>query len=274
MAETITVDIPAQAGSEAPGEQTQDADPGHGGRIIAALESAWAAMKAHHPDIPEVVMITGTSRQLGGQRWGHFGPELWALPEEGIRRRASELFIAGELIAKGGRAVMEVLLHEAGHGVAHTRKIKDTSGDGNRYHNQRFVKIVEELGLKKPASPVKTHGWSFCTITDETAARYADVIAELDAAGLPYLGAMWDAPVGGDDDQEEGNNDGPAGGDEDKPKKKRRGGKRFAVACGCDQPRRLQITPKSLEDGPIICGVCREDFTPEETPDGPRDRAD
>ncbi|WP_438297906.1 hypothetical protein [Streptomyces sp. HUAS TT7] len=267
MTETTTAKIPAQtdtepeAGSQAPG-----IEPGHGGRIITALESAWAALRANHPDMPEVVMITGTARQKGGDRWGHFGADFWAVPANS--ERASELFIAGELIQQGGRAVMKTLIHEAAHAVAFARGIKDTSGDGNRYHNKRFVALAEELGLKGPAEPIPTHGWNGCTITDETAATYAEVIAELDAARLPYLnGAYLGAGTGGEDqgDDDSDENGGTAG----KPKKKRRSGRRFAVICQCrtddDKPqRRLQITPKSLEDGPLICGNCREEFAPEE----------
>lgn len=260
MTETITT-VPGPRD-----EQSPAATQGHGGRIIIALEHAWAALRANHPDMPEVVMITGTKRQLGGQRWGHYGPDFWAVPDGEGRDRASELFIAGELISQGGRKVLEVLIHEGGHGVAHTRGIKDCSGDGNRYHNKRFVKIVEEMGLKAPAQSAPTHGWSFCTITDETVTRYADVIAELDAARLPYLGAPA-VTVTEDDDQDQGE-DGADGGEE-KPKKKRRAGRRFAAICQCrtddDKPRRrLQVTPRALEDGPIICGVCRAEFEPEE----------
>jgi hypothetical protein len=252
-----TVQIPAQA---EPADAPAQVDQGHGGRIITALEHAWAALRANHPDMPEVVMITGTKKQLGGQRWGHYGPDFWAVPGGG--NRASELFIAGELIAQGGRQVLEVLIHEGGHGVAHTRGIKDCSGDGNRYHNKRFVKIVEEMGLKAPAQSAKTHGWSFCTVTDETVTKYAAVIAELEAARLPYLGAP--IVTTGGDDEGQGEDDTTTGG-EDEPKKKRRAGKRFAIVCQCEKPRRLQVSPKAAEDGPIICGLCRAEFEPEQT---------
>ena len=31
----------------------------HGSRIIAALEHAWAAIQDQHPDVPDVVIVTG-----------------------------------------------------------------------------------------------------------------------------------------------------------------------------------------------------------------------
>ncbi|MEU1133351.1 hypothetical protein ABZ383_26440 [Streptomyces sp. NPDC005900] len=242
-------------------EEFNATEQGHGGRIITALETAWRTLRGEHPDIPQVVMITGTARQLGGDRWGHYGPDFWAVPE-GKKDRASELFIAGELIALGGRAVLKTLIHEAAHGVAHVRGIKDTSGDGKRYHNKRFVALAEELGLKGPAEPMKTHGWTRCVLTEATAIRYAAVIEQLDAARLPYLGAPALPTAGGDgEDQGEDGEDG--NGTEDKPKKKR-AGKRLAVVCGCKEPRTLQVTPKAMEDGPIICGVCGTRFLPKE----------
>ena len=31
----------------------------HGSRIIAGLEHAWAAIQDQHPDVPDVVIVTG-----------------------------------------------------------------------------------------------------------------------------------------------------------------------------------------------------------------------
>lgn len=264
MTETTTATVPAPRE-----EQNGSPEQGHGGRIIAALEAAWAALRAKHPDIPQVVMITGTAKQLGGERWGHFGPDFWAVPAEEIKKgRASELFIAGELIALGGRQVLKTLIHEAAHGVAYVRGIKDTSGDGNRYHNKRFVALAEELGMQGPTESVKTHGWTACTLPDATATAYSAVIAQLDAARLPYLRTPG---IPGYIDDEQGQEDGETGTEDEgekKPKKKR-AGRRLAVICACEDDkgeprRRLQLTPKSLEDGPIICGVCGKPFEPEE----------
>lgn len=32
------------------------------------------------------------------------------------------------------------------------------------------------------------------------------------------------------------------------------------LQCGCGRPRVLSISPKKLEEGPILCGVCRQAF--------------
>jgi hypothetical protein len=90
------------------------------------------------------------------------------------------------------------MLHEAAHALAAVRGIRDTSAEGNRYHNKRFVALAAELGLRGPDRPDKVIGWSVCRITDETAAAYAAAIGAIDAAGLPYLpGAPLIAAGGG-----------------------------------------------------------------------------
>ena len=211
-----------------------------------------------HPDVPDVVIVTGAgSNQKGtpeGYRLrGHHWPEQWILQgRDG--HRAPELFIAGELLSAGGRAVLEVMLHEAAHALATRRGIKDTSAAGNRYHNKRFVALAAELGLRGSDSPDKVTGWSGCTLTDETASGYAKVTAAIDTARLPFLiDFTTPAGPGGEDGDDQG--DGGPG----KPAK--RGGRRAAVECACQpEPRRIQLTPKQIEDGPIVCGLCCAPF--------------
>lgn len=245
--------------------ETTSPEAGHGARIVAVLEAAWFEIQQRHPDVPDVVMITGSGHEKKGMRLGHFGADHWRHTDEG---RNSELFIAGQTLAKGPRAVLQTLLHEAAHGVAHVRKIKDTSGDGNRYHNKRFAALARELGLTPPAKPVQTHGYSWSELTDETVTAYAAVIESIEAARLPYLPYYSlpepTGPTGtdeGDDDQGEGDDEG----EKAKPKE-RRAGKRFAVVCACEEPRRIQVTPKIWESGGLSCDTCRQAFVPEGEP--------
>lgn len=156
-----------------------------------------------------------------------------------------------------------MMLHEATHTLAVVRGIRDTSAEGNRYHNKRFVALAVEMGLAAPDRRGKVAGWSDCQITDETAAAYGDVISAIDSARLPFLPDS--IPPGSGDDGSGGEDQGDTGGDsKDKPKK--RGGRREAVECACQPPRRLQLSPKQIEDGPVICGLCHEPFElPEET---------
>jgi hypothetical protein len=39
-----------------------------------------------------------------------------------------------------------------------------------------------------------------------------------------------------------------------------RGGGLVGVACSCHPPRRIKLTTRTLEGGPVICGVCHESF--------------
>ena len=107
----------------------------------------------------------------------------------------------------------------------------------------------------RPERPDKVAGWSDCQITDETAAAYGDVISAIDSARLPFLPDG--APPGSGDGGSGGEGRDDTGG-KDKPKK--RGGRREAVECACQPARRLQLSPKQREDGPVICGLCGEPF--------------
>jgi len=158
------------------------------------------------------------------------------------------------------------MLHEAAHALATRRGIKDTSSAGNRYHNKRFVALAAELGLRGPDTPDKITGWSHCTLHGQAAHDgYADVVAGIDAARLPFLIDLVSLarPSGGDGGEDQGD-DGPG-----KPAK--RGGRRMPVECACQpEPRRLQLTPKQIEDGPIICSLCCAPFQLPEDNQDPR----
>lgn len=281
-----TAQIPAQTEpAEAPAQVSQE----HGSRIITALEGAWAAIRAQHPEVPRVVMITGSGQDgRGSLRWGHFGADFWTVENGQKKGRAPELFAGGELLSLGGRRTMQTLIHEAAHSVAHVRKIKDTSSAG-RYHNKRFAKIAEEMGLTPPKQPESVRGFSECLITDATAARYAAAIEALDAARLPYvhnplaiaLGGGTPgttSPTGGDGDDEDGQSRGTEGGQDDEDegapqRPKKRPATRFLVICECTKPgkdstpepaRRIQISRATWEfggeDGGLMCGKCGEPF--------------
>lgn len=218
-----------------------------GTRIIQALESTWATIQRHHPDVPDVVVISGTGRQGGnrkGLRWGHHAADRWH--DAAAAGRQAELFIAGETIAVGGRMVVETMLHEAAHALAAARRIRDTSCAG-RWHNKKFSALAEEIGLQPPKKAAKVIGFSEALITPATVARYASVIRKLDAAALARI----EAPEQ-DSGELEGQKDGK--------KKGGRAGKRQPVACQCTPPRRMQVTPAFLDGGRVLCGECEAEF--------------
>jgi hypothetical protein len=214
-----------------------------GSRIVSVLEEAWSEIRTRHPDVPPVVVITGTGHESRGYATlGHFGAERW----QHTGGRLPELFLAGELLAgldghSGGRTALKTLLHEAAHGLAHTRKVKDCSRQ-NRYHNSRFATLAKELGLTPPDAPHPTLGYSGAILDDESAATWQDVISAIDAANLPHLGALSTAPAS--------------------LAASTRAGARFSVSCGCEPARSLSITPHQYETAPLICGACHATFEP------------
>jgi hypothetical protein len=82
-------------------------------------------------------------------------------------------------------------------------------------------------------------GWSATSVPQQTAAGYAEVLAELAAALV-----LWRRT-------EQANPAGP-------------GRSRNALACSCACGRRIRVARSVLELAPILCGGCTEPFEPED----------
>lgn len=250
-------------------------------RLVGALTATWGAIQARHGDVPDVVLTLG-SGTLGARRgevtWGHFAAGRWHLTtagEQAVTEPAAdvdqddehqddeerqdaehgggaepgaqglaELFVSGEGLRRGARAVLGTLLHEAAHGVASTRGIKDTSRQG-RYHNRRFAELAGELGIV--VAPDGARGWSATTLPDETAAVYVAELAALAEAITAYRSAEATGPG-----TTTSRNNPPA-------------------TCGCEPARRIRVARSVLAAGPIVCGVCEAEFTVDEPDDAAED---
>ena len=231
-----------------------------GSRIVRVIEAAWSTIRANHPEVPEVVAVTGSGLKPGAVTWGHFWADRWV---DGERRRP-ELFVSGQLLAEPARRIMQTLIHEAAHGLNHTRGRQDCNVNGR--HNKRdFVSAAVELGLVWPdgKEPCATRGYSAVEITDETVERYADTIAAIEAARVAYLDDLKSLGIsttgtGGDGGKVErpGTGRGGRGGT--------RGGKRVNVTCECEDADPFPISPGRLERKPIMCPDCRELYRPVE----------
>jgi hypothetical protein len=116
------------------------------------------------------------------------------------------------------------MLPEAAHGLAHARKVSDTSRQG-RCHNRRYATLARELGLD--VAHLDPIGWSATSVPDPTAARYVEALAEQAA---------------------------PAGS----------GRSRNALACSCGCGRRIRVARSVLELAPIVCAGCAQRFQPED----------
>ena len=147
-------------------------------QLVTALEAVWTAIREQHPEVPSVVVTLGAgSGNRGGLKLGHFANQRWHVEGEDTDR--DELFIGGEGLERGPEGVLATMLHEAAHGIATTRGIKDTSRQG-RYHNTKFKAIAEELGLK--VGKDERIGWSLTELTEDTAEDYGILLDVLGQA--------------------------------------------------------------------------------------------
>jgi hypothetical protein len=198
-------------------------------RLVTALDRAWAAIQARHPEVPAVVIALGAgSGRRDGLKLGHFAPDRW----ERAGGRLPELFVGGEGLARGARDVLGTLLHEAAHGVASSRQVQDTSRQG-RFHNARYKALAGELGLA--VAKTGSIGWSQTTVPDATAALYRAELRRLDEALVAWRHAEGTGRGG-----RSSNNNG------------------VAARCGCG--RRIRVAESVLEAGPITCGLCGTGF--------------
>lgn len=206
--------------------------------ITTALEQTWAEMRDRHEDIPQVVFVLGKGTKGFEVKWGHWCPDRWQTTGDlNTRTPLPEVFISGECLAQGAEKVLCTLLHEASHGVAHVRKIKDTSR-GNRYHNNRFVLLAEELGLKGPEVSNAVRGWSACTLAEGTAESYESLPALRDALVVCIGGRL---EIGPEVEAPKPRNPQPKYG------------------CGCED-RFIRMSKKVADEGSILCGICEELF--------------
>lgn len=231
--------------------------------MVAALEGGWAAIRARHPEVPAVVLLLGAGSigtAAGSLRLGHFAAMRWHTSNNpdgpncqdgtdgrgGVGERLPEVFVGGEGLRRGPVEVLGTLLHEATHALAHVRGIQDTSRQG-RWHNARFKALAEELGIEVAKDP--RLGWSPTTVTPATREAYAAVIAAL---GVALRLHRTSEPT-------------------DRQGKAKKPGQ---PACVCDCGRRIRVAKSVLAAGPILCGVCGSEFTPEQPDiDEPGDEA-
>jgi hypothetical protein len=200
-------------------------------KLVTALDRSWSAIRARHADVPEVVITlgAGTGQGHGALTFGHFAADRWQRADA----RLPEMFIGGEGLERGARAVLGTLLHEAAHGVAAARQIQDTSRQG-RWHNAKFRDLAAELGIEVAKDP--RIGWSVTTLPDATAAAYRAELRRLETA----LVAWRRAETAGAGKGRTSNNNG------------------LSARCECD--RRIRVSAAVLSAGPITCGLCGADF--------------
>lgn len=203
---------------------------GAGSGLVAVLEGVWEQIRVRCGEVPEVVVVAAGSEGKH-LKLGHFAASRWQL--DGGQR--AEVLVGGEGLARGAVGVLGTLLHEAAHGLAQTRGIKDTSR-GGRYHNRRYRGLAEELGLEVTETP--PIGWSGTIVPEATAAEYANALMTLDEALVLWRVAERHAGRGARS--------------------------RNLPVCLCGCPRRIRVAAATLDLAPIVCTACDQPFAIED----------
>lgn len=180
--------------------------------LAAELALAWADIQRYHPELPNL-----------------------AAPESLIGESSS---------ACGSELSFERLLHEAVHGIAAARGVRDTSRAG-RYHNRRFLAVAEELGLDHAEEPHPSSGFSVVTMNAETRRRYRATAERLQRALSAHLAAT--------SGETARSFRGPAARHGSSG-----GGVRVKAVCDCG--RNVRVVPSVLAQAPIVCGACGTPF--------------
>lgn len=196
--------------------------------LVSALEATWASIRSHHDDVPAVVIVLASGTSGRAAKLGHYAASRWDVAGS----VTAEVLVAGEGLGYGAAEVLGTLLHEAAHGMAHERKITDTSR-GGRYHNRRYAAVAGEVGLV--AMQGTQFGWALTALAEGTAQRYVDALAGVEAA--LHLSRRAEVPVA------------------------RAASGSSLVACTCPCGRRLRASRMVLDEAEIRCGRCGQCFT-------------
>lgn len=255
-----------QESAEAPALATQAADTEimdaalvkvrerTGSAVIRLLEKVWGRIRENHPELPDVVMVTGIGIGAGSNKWGHFAADGWTAKSETGNVRVHEMFMAGETLAKGANQVLQTMLHEGAHALAKTRGKQDTSRQG-RWHNKLFRDMATEMGLEhRAASADKAHGYSFVTLTTDTIAEYADLLTELEAE--IHLMVSLPGWLGGTDEDDKG---GELIGKRPPTGESKSSG--VKLVCRCAEPNIIRASKKVAAKGVLFCRDCSQHFT-------------
>lgn len=242
--------------------RTRTPKPQTGSQIIKAVEDALTAIRKIHPEVPDMIIITGSGLSGGNSKWAHFWRDRWTerMADDSVTDKRAELFIAGERFACGAELTLQSLLHECAHALAAAADEQDTSRQ-NRYHNKTFVKFANMLGLDyMHESPDPMIGFSAVDLTEEAKVTYKDVIAKLDKAikvqlDDPIISILKGLGSGG---AGTGGNRIKRGTLPKTPKAPSRNNVKYV--CKCEKPRVMRMAPSVFEIASISCGECGEHF--------------
>ncbi len=190
--------------------------------ITRALEQAHEIIK-EETGAPRVTILV--TRDLKGRK-GHFTPFTpWQAGEETF----SEIAFNLEHFASPAE-LLSTLLHEVAHSINHMNGINDCSA--NQYHNAKFKKQAEALGLE--TIEIKGKGHASTKLTELGAKRWKKALAILESAfDLTALGGAGTA------------------------KPKGRNTNLLKAMCDCEQVIRASA---SVIKAGVLCIQCETDF--------------
>jgi hypothetical protein len=125
-------------------------------RLVAALEHAWTAIRRHHPEVPQAVIVVASGSDPRSRRLnlGHFAAGRWQLTSPDAASDRAEVLVSGEGLQRGPVDVLGTLLHEAAHGLAYTRNALACScGCGRRIRVARSVLELAPILCASCAQP-------------------------------------------------------------------------------------------------------------------------
>jgi len=203
--------------------------------LIATCEDAWKIIQSRHEDVPDAVIVIGSGGRSAPSVLGHFAKDAWET-EKGDPLH--EVLIVAEHLKRPAEEIFTTLLHEAVHGIATKRGVKDVSG---KRHNKKFANLCHEVGLIPPDSAHPTLGYSAATLSDVAADHYESIINSIRLQLQVYRKLKL----------------------VEKEKKKTT----WVAACECD--RKIRIPKKtllleSLDKPGIVCNVCGSEFVIED----------
>lgn len=196
--------------------------------LVACCEMVWRKIQEHNADVPDVVVVVGSGGRRSQTLLGHFAKNTWEVDGQEM----PEVLIVAEQLNRGAADIFTTLLHEAVHGVAHTREIKDVSG---KRHNKKFAVLCEEVGLVPPESASGPLGYSSATLPESTAALFGPEIEAIESQ-LSFLRKI-------------------------KLVQKETKKTTWIAECKCD--RKLRLPKKTIIDPDwlsLTCGLCSEEF--------------
>ncbi|MFT4010937.1 MAG: hypothetical protein QM655_12950 [Nocardioidaceae bacterium] len=200
--------------------------------LVDAITATWTKVRSLHPEVPAVMFTLGEGIAPNGRvTLGHFLAAGWI--ERGTDQTINEVFIGAEGLAAGADELLDTLLHEAAHALAHARGLADTSRQG-RYHNAKFRDVAIELGLECTSDAKR--GWAETTLSAPARVAYVNELAVLDTA------------IGGHR--------------RSRPRRVRASSNNgIALVCGCG--RKIRASASTARLGAITCGVCSTTFEEE-----------